>query len=335
MIPSSSRSRDLIIAFVAQNSSGGAAVNARRSTDIALVEWPGGKHLWTPDETQRLAVAVGIACRDRGYFFLTNHGVSADLIAAAFEETRQFYARPVDEKRRFNCSGQSQFLGYRGLGAEKSKMHSGGEACEQYRIGNVVTGAVPSGLAEFYHEPFKQGTLLFDELVTFGDRLMSIFAISLGFPDAFFDRFMEAPMHRLGLNFYKVGAGETIGNSVDYAMSSHVDHAVFTILTQDQPGLEILSVEGKWMDVPSIPGALFVFLGDYLQRWTNGAYRAATHRVRQVSDDRMSLQYKHKPSYATVVAPLSVFVAHDRHPRYEPFDTGQQYAALLQSLLPD
>ena len=301
---------------------------------IPVVEWPLGDGPWTAAETQRAAAAVGDACRRSGYFFLSNHGVSADLIALTFEETRRFYALRSEQKAKFNCSAQSQFLGYRGLGAEKSLMHGGGEACEQYRIGNVVDTPELRSLVAHYHEPFRHGMMLFERSAELGDRLMSLCATDLGIGSTFFDRFMAAPMHRLGLNYYTVGAGRAIGNSVNVAMTPHVDHAVFTILTQDEPGLEVLSAEGEWMDVPMAPDALFVFIGDYAQRWTNGLYRATTHRVREVSSDRMSLQYKHRPSYATVVTALSPFVDDGRPARYEPFNTGRQYEGLLQYLLP-
>lgn len=303
------------------------------SDDIPVVDWPLGNSPWTIDESQQVASAVRDACRRCGYFFLNRHGVSAELIAAAFDETRRFYSLPIDQKRRFNCTAQSQFLGYRGLGAEKSLMHSGGEACEQYRIGNFVQTPAAQALADFFHEPFSQGTILFEELVKVGNRLMSSCAIALGLAETFFDPFMEAPMHRLGLNLFSAGAGQTIGNSVSYAMTSHVDHAVLTMLTQNELGLEVLDVEGRWINVPVIPGSMFVFLGDYMERWTNGTYRAIPHRVREVSRNRMSLQYKHRPSYATVVAPLHPFVREDLPERYEAFDTGNQYTELLQSLL--
>ena len=308
-------------------------INPQVTAGIPVVDWPRSDDPWTAGETRRVATAVGDACRHYGYFFLNNPGVSANLIGAVFEETRRFYSRPPDQKARFNCSARSQFLGYRGLGAEKSRMHSGAEACEQYRIGNTVAAPGLSGLVELYHEPFRQGTLLFEELVKVGNRLMSLCATDLGLRNTFFDCFMEAPMHRLGLNYYKVGAGQAIGNSVSVAMTSHVDHVVFTILTQDEPGLEVFSAEGEWRDVPMAANALFVFVGDYAQRWTNGVYRATEHRVREVSLDRMSLQYKHKPSYATVVRPLSPFVDEGNPARYEPFDTGRQYEALLEFLL--
>jgi isopenicillin N synthase-like dioxygenase len=310
-----------------------APMKAQLPAGIPIVEWSSGDGPWAADESRRTAAAIGDACRRFGYFFLNNHGVPVKLIAAAFDETSRFYSRPVDQKARFNCSAQSQFLGYRGLGAEKSRMHSGAEACEQYRIGNYVETPALSGSVDLYHEPFRQGMMLFEELVKVGRRLLSLCAEDLGLGDTFFDRFMQAPMHRFGLNHYKVGAGRTIGNTVNTAMTAHVDHAVFTILTQDGPGLEVLSPKGTWQDVPIPPDALFVFLGDYAQRWTNGAYRAATHRVREVSKDRMSLQYKHKPSYATVVSPLSKFVDEDHPARYGAFDTGRQYEGLLEELL--
>ena len=177
---------------------------------IQDVEWPLGDAPWTADETRRTATAVGDACRHAGYFFLNNHGVPADLIAAAFDETHRFYSRPPDQKARFNCSAQSQFLGYRGLGAEKSRMHSGAEACEQYRIGNTVATPALAGLVEFYHEPFRQGTRLFEELVKVGSRLMSLCPTDLGLGNTFDGFRREAPMHRFGLNYYKVGAGQAM-----------------------------------------------------------------------------------------------------------------------------
>ncbi|CAM5457008.1 2-oxobutyrate oxidase [Streptomyces abikoensis] len=276
---------------------------------------------------------MGEACRRDGFFFVLNHGVPSDLISPAFEETLRFYARPAHEKKGLAADVRSQFLGYRSVGQERSTSHAGGEACEQYRIGRT-TGALASGRpADDYHKPFRRCSELFERMVVLGDSLLSACVADLSLESGFFDSCMKSPMHRLGLNYYKVGYGAEIANTVDYAMSPHVDHALFTVLAQDEPGLEVRDADGGWIPVPVIPDVFFVFLGDYLQRWTNGTYRAAMHRVGPVPVDRVSIQYKHRPSYSTVVAPLEPFVSETAPPRYEPFDTGSQYASLLESLL--
>src|SRR5436190_22979580 len=104
-------------------------MNSQRSAEIPVVEWPVEDGPLSLAEKRRVAGEVGEACRHSGYFFLGCHGVPDYLIAAAFDETRQFYARPQAQKNAFSCSTHSQFLGYRGLAAEKSRMHSGPEAC--------------------------------------------------------------------------------------------------------------------------------------------------------------------------------------------------------------
>jgi isopenicillin N synthase-like dioxygenase len=307
----------------------------RNSETLSLVELPGEGVAWTSDAGRDAAKAINAACGEFGYFFLTNHGIPADKIAFVIEEAREFYGRPLAEKASYQSSAKSQFLGYRGLGAERSLSHSGAEACEQFRIGNVLSTEPHLRAADwdFFHRPFPKSVALLADMTRVGNCLMAAGAVGLGQEPILFDQFLDQPMHRLGLNLYETGAGARIGNTVNYAMSSHVDHAVFTIVAQDVPGLEVLSPDGEWVDVPIISDALFVFLGDYFQRWTNGRFRAVPHRVREIRKDRISIQYKHKPSYATIVAPLAQFVSESDPARYEPFDTGHQYEQLMNTLL--
>ncbi|WP_369387192.1 2OG-Fe(II) oxygenase family protein [Streptomyces sp. CG1] len=302
---------------------------------IPWVNLPSGSEPWTREERARVAADVGAACRQGGFFFLRGqgHGLPPDMVDATYHEVRAFFRQPLNEKLRFNSTAETQFLGYRAVGREKSRSHAGAEACEQYRIGHTTRdlGLEPS--AEFFHEPFRHATALLPRLQGLGDDILAACAVDLGLGEDYFDSFMAAPMHRLGLNYYKPGQGAQLANPVDYAMSPHIDLSLFTVVTQDQPGLQVRDVQGRWTDVPARPDALFVLLGDYLQRWTNGAYVAATHRVGPMAQDRVSIQYKHRPSYSTVVEPLKPFAGEDNPLRYEPFDTGSQYASILGSLL--
>ncbi|XP_022739721.1 1-aminocyclopropane-1-carboxylate oxidase homolog 1-like isoform X2 [Durio zibethinus] len=60
---------------------------------------------------------------------------------------------------------------------------------------------------------------------------------------------------------------------------SHTDTNFMTILLQDQiGGLQVLH-EDQWIDVPYIPGALVVNIGDLLQLISNGVFKSVNHRV--------------------------------------------------------
>ncbi|MEV0415885.1 2-oxoglutarate and iron-dependent oxygenase domain-containing protein [Streptomyces sp. NPDC050448] len=149
---------------------------------------------WTAEDKARVAAEIGAACRSGGYFFLYHHGIDADLLSAVYEETRRFYRLPAAEKIKYNSSERSQFLGYRGLGREKSTAHAGAEACEQYRIGNTKGALGAPVAADFYHAPFEKGACLFKHLVDLGDRVLSACADDLGLPAADFDSSMNSPM---------------------------------------------------------------------------------------------------------------------------------------------
>ena len=46
-----------------------------------------------------------------------------------------------------------------------------------------------------------------------------------------------------------------------------------------EPGLQLLTRKGEWLDIEPVPGQLIVDTGDMMQRITNGRIPATTHRV--------------------------------------------------------
>ena len=84
---------------------------------------------------------------------------------------------------------------------------------------------------------------------------------------------------------------------------------MLTILRQDDVGgLEVQDEDGKWIPAPPIPGTFVINLGDMLEVWTNGSYKATTHRVRKSKSrrDRISIAYFFNPQPDCVVSPLEI-----------------------------
>jgi isopenicillin N synthase-like dioxygenase len=77
-----------------------------------------------------------------------------------------------------------------------------------------------------------------------------------------------------------------------FAAGAHTDYGMLTLLATDGvPGLQILK-NHTWLDVPSLPGALIVNLGDMLERYASLTCDAAVGmRCICASVSRCSMQY--------------------------------------------
>ena len=58
------------------------------------------------------AAAVGAACRDTGFFYVARHGISPDLMEAAFNASATFFAQPAEVKREvlYSASGNRGYV---------------------------------------------------------------------------------------------------------------------------------------------------------------------------------------------------------------------------------
>ncbi|XP_037438869.1 1-aminocyclopropane-1-carboxylate oxidase homolog 1-like [Triticum dicoccoides] len=91
----------------------------------------------------------------------------------------------------------------------------------------------------------------------------------------------------------------------------HSDPSFATVLLQDQVGgLQVLVEEGAsaaWVDVPTVPGALVVNVGDFLKLVSNGRFHSVLHSV--VAKDvgpRISVACFFRAKGVTVCAPVLV-----------------------------
>src|SRR5207237_1911209 len=75
---------------------------------IPVVDLAGGKAAWE----------IHKACREIGFFYISNHGVPQALIDAQFAAARRFYALPAEQKLALHMKHSPSTAGYEPIGGQ-------------------------------------------------------------------------------------------------------------------------------------------------------------------------------------------------------------------------
>lgn len=163
----------------------------------------------------------------------------------------------------------------------------------------------------------------YEAVFDLGRHLLQGFARALGQEETFFDSFVTCPPSQLRLLHYPFNPDAQDSQGI----GAHTDYECFTLLLPTAPGLEVMNGAGEWIDVPLLPDAYVVNIGDMMEVWTNGRFVATSHRVRKVKEERYSFPLFFACDYDTVVAPLPQLLEGDEAPRFEPIRAGDHLLA--------
>lgn len=247
--------------------------------------------------------ALREAAHTSGFFYLVGHGVSDSQIGDVLALAREFFGLTAEQKNEISQLKSPQFRGYSRLGGELTNGLV--DWREQIDIGPERT-TIPG--AEGYWR--LQGPNLwpttpasfrtaFEEwdasLSKVGLRLLRHWAVSLGASeDLFDDAFADLPATLIKVVRYPGSADNPQG------VGAHKDSGVLTLLLvePDSEGLQVELTPGQWVDVPPLPGAFIVNIGELLEVATGGYLRATQHRVLapRPGIDRISIPYFLNPA---------------------------------------
>ncbi|HEY1967280.1 MAG TPA: 2-oxoglutarate and iron-dependent oxygenase domain-containing protein [Pseudonocardia sp.] len=304
-------------------------------TEVPVIDIS-GLRATDPARRQLVVDQLGTASREVGFCYLTGTGIEARLFDDLLAVTQRFFALPLESKMRYYI-GNSRC--HRGYVPEGEEVFSGGthdrkEAFDtgldlppddpDHLAGNLLIG--PNQWPEL--PAFADAvTAYYTEVLELGRLLLTAFAMALGEPPESFQRVVTKPPSQLRLIHYPFdpGARDVVG------IGAHTDYECFTLLKPTAPGLEVLNGDGDWIDVPPLPDAFVLNIGDMLETWTNGEFIATTHRVRKVASQRYSFPLFFCVDYGTTIAPLPRFVRPGR-PARSPVVAGEHlFAQTAQS----
>uniref|UniRef100_A0A0D9WMH5 Fe2OG dioxygenase domain-containing protein n=1 Tax=Leersia perrieri TaxID=77586 RepID=A0A0D9WMH5_9ORYZ len=221
------------------------------------------------------------ALDDWGLFLAVGHGMESGLLGELMKVMRGFFELPLEEKQKY------------------SNLVNG----KEFRIEGYGNDMVVDVLRE-YTVKCREITIL----------VLTKLAKLLGLQDGYFvDMFDENAMTYARFNFYpRCPRPEHV-----LGLKPHSDASVITIASIDDSisGLQVLR-QGIWYDVPIVPNALLINVGDGIEIMSNGFFKSPVHRVvTNAESERVSLAMFYTLDPEKELEPLPELVDEEKRPR--------------------
>lgn len=304
-------------------------------------------------EDQRLAaIDIDRICRTSGFLAIRDHGIDAAIIDNMWTAVTDFFAAPRDYKQSASAPVPGYPYGYLGPGTEalakSQNVETPPDLKESFNGGPV---SAPLGLSdgtalEFCYAPTiwpedsEQFQLAWQtyyrSMETLAARIMRVFAKALDLEANFFDDYIDQPISALRALNYPEQVAPPLKNQL--RAGAHTDYGSLTILLPEAgtEGLQIEAPSGGWMDVPPIPDAFVINIGDLMARWTNDRWKSTLHRVVNPTENgrtkaRKSLAFFHQPNWFAEIECLETCISPTNVKKYEPVLSGPYLMSKFQS----
>jgi isopenicillin N synthase-like dioxygenase len=282
-----------------------------------------------PGALDQLAIQWRAACEGVGFMCLVNHGLPQAEIEKMEQEARRFHALPdaekleirVNQHQRGFIPGKATILTNSVYGENKKL-----DSVECFVVATDYPDSDPNVQAgkQFYARnqwpqslPGFQDAVesYMQQVVSLCDRLLPVWAVSLGLKQDFF-----APYFGNGYNYLRIAKYPQSPNPAEdeQGLGSHADTGFMTFLPPaKEGGLQVLDTDKTWF-WPVVPeGAIILNIGWFLSRWTNDRYRATPHRVVPPRKaDRYSIACFVNTSLEAEVECLPTCTSPDNPPKY-------------------
>jgi len=296
-----------------------------------------------PAARRLVADRIGAACRDTGFFCITGHGVPDALIARARQAALAFFDRPEAEKRAIERQAPS-YRGYvplesEGLARSTGLASAAADLKEAFSMGPVyvpddayhrgpkaaphfASNRWPAAPADF--QPAFEA--YYAALSGVANQLLGGFALALGLPQHWFMDKVDRHISNVRALHYPAQPQAAAAGSL--RAGAHTDYGCLTILLTDpaSAGLEVLTRQGTWEEIPHRPGSFVVNIGDLMAQWSNDRFVSTLHRVanppRHDPRRRLSIAFFHQPNYDALIDCIPGCADADHPARHAPITSG-------------
>ncbi|HRH50533.1 MAG TPA: 2-oxoglutarate and iron-dependent oxygenase domain-containing protein [Panacibacter sp.] len=237
-----------------------------------------------PERKAAFVEQLGKAYEDIGFVAVKNHGVPDHLIAELYEYVQHFFSLPLEKKLHYEVAGLAGQRGYTSFGREHAKGSDAPDLKEFFQYGQTVESddsiksEYPDNVSVSEIQQFNP--TLFSAYRNFeksGSALLQAIALYLGLDENYFQPHLVNGNSILRCIHYPPITHEP---KSAIRAEQHEDINLITLLVgASADGLQVLTKQGDWVNVTSLPDQIVVNVGDMLQRLTNNKLRSTTHRV--------------------------------------------------------
>ena len=236
-----------------------------------------------PVKKSEFVQKLGRAYEEVGFVAVKNHGVPDDLIEDLYKYVQEFFSLPLDHKKTYEIPELAGQRGYTSFGKEHAKGSDAPDLKEFFQYGQIprdnfkeedYPANVQVGEVAVFNKTFDDAYRAFEKS---GKALLQAIALYLGLDEHYFDGFVHNGNSILRAIHYPPITHEPASA---IRAEQHEDINLITLLVgASADGLEILTKQGEWVAVTSLPEQIVVNVGDMLQRFTNNKLMSTTHRV--------------------------------------------------------
>ncbi|KAM3714200.1 hypothetical protein ACJW31_01G314300 [Castanea mollissima] len=257
------------------------------------------------NELEKLRSALSLG----GCFQAIGHGIPSSLLVKLREVARQFFALPAEEKHKYSRAA------YEGEGYGQDIVVSEKQILDWSSRLSLTVFPEDQRRLNFWPENPSDSNILHEYAVKLKvltmDILFKAMEKSLNLVEgSFSSQFGDNSLLHARFNFYRPCSRP----DMVLGLKAHSDRSGTTVLLQDDEirGLQVFK-DDTWINIPVIPHALFVNLGDQMHIMSNGIFKSPLHRVLTNTDKlRISVAMINEPEPDKEIGPVDQLIDEKR-----------------------
>ncbi|BBN67584.1 2-oxoglutarate and Fe(II)-dependent oxygenase superfamily protein [Prunus dulcis] len=274
----------------------------------------------SPTKRNEIVAKVAEASETWGFFQISNHGIPVGVLEEMKDSVRGFFEQDTHVKKQFYNRDPLKPVGYNSnFDLYRAPATNWRDTFRCYMAPNPAKPETCQKYSDILIEYSKQ-------VMKLGKLLFELLSEALGLKPSYLNDIDCSLGLLLGGHYYP----SCPQPELTMGASKHADNDFLTVLLQDHiGGLQVLN-QNKWIDVPPMPGALVVNIGDLLQASTtflllhlllvlsNDRFKSAEHRVLANRVGMLPLE--------RLYGPIKDLLSEDKPPKYRE-TTIREYTA--------